>query len=120
MDLALSLFQPTPVSSPTMLMLRPMPSTTSNHLLSLLFFHESTSLPTSSIIPPEQLKNFQFLRRAFEASLNALVRDRVRNQLVILCPIQPALMGRDALSGLEWEWGGIDEEFIRKAGRLHG
>ncbi|GJJ70340.1 uncharacterized protein EMPS_02689 [Entomortierella parvispora] len=124
MDLALSHFQPAPASSPMMRMQRPMPSTTSNHLLSLLFFHESTSLPTASLIPPEQLKSFQFLRRAFEASLNALVRDRVRNQLVVLCPVQPALMGKDALKGLEWEWGGIDEEFIlshivRVPGRDH-
>ncbi|KAG0016270.1 hypothetical protein BGZ82_001139 [Podila clonocystis] len=41
-----------------------------------------------------------------------MVRDRHRRQLVILCPVQQALMGFNSVSKLEWEWGGIDEEFI--------
>ncbi|KAG0033648.1 hypothetical protein BGZ81_007775 [Podila clonocystis] len=41
-----------------------------------------------------------------------MVRDRHRRQLVILCPVQQSLMGFNSVSKLEWEWGGIDEEFI--------
>ncbi|KAF9932246.1 hypothetical protein FBU30_008668 [Linnemannia zychae] len=41
-----------------------------------------------------------------------MVRERSRHQLVILCPSQHSLIGVNAISGLEWEWGGIDEEFI--------
>ncbi|KAF9326243.1 hypothetical protein BG006_010309 [Podila minutissima] len=41
-----------------------------------------------------------------------MVRDRHRRQLVILCPVQHSLMGFNSVSKLEWEWGGIDEEFI--------
>ncbi|KAG0333793.1 hypothetical protein BG004_000692 [Podila humilis] len=41
-----------------------------------------------------------------------MVRDRLRRQLVILCPSQQSLMGVTSLSKLEWEWGGIDEEFM--------
>ncbi|KAG0200916.1 hypothetical protein BGX28_006163 [Mortierella sp. GBA30] len=109
MDKALSLLQqpqPVPVRQ------KPMPTTTSNHFLSLLFFQESTSLTTAALVDHDQFKNFQFLRKTFEAVLAGMVRDRNRYQLVILCPDQPSLMGTNALSRLEWEWGGIDEEFI--------
>ncbi|KAG0089856.1 hypothetical protein BGZ93_009639 [Podila epicladia] len=41
-----------------------------------------------------------------------MVRDRHRRQIVILCPVQQSLMGFNSVSKLEWEWGGIDEEFI--------
>jgi hypothetical protein len=33
---------------------------------------------------------------------------------VLLCPVQQSLIGSDALSKQEWEWGGIDEEFMSK------
>ncbi|KAF9427391.1 hypothetical protein BGZ94_004991 [Podila epigama] len=138
MDLALSLFQspatsysttttststhlrPSPAStrasSPNNIVparqLRPTPSTTSNHFLSLLFFQDSNSLPTASLVPHDQYKNFLFLRKSFEAILATMVRDRHRRQLVILCPVQQSLMGFNAVSKLEWEWGGIDEDFI--------
>ncbi|KAF8976244.1 hypothetical protein BGZ46_008424 [Entomortierella lignicola] len=110
MDLALSLFH----TSGQATTVRPSltPSTTSNYFLSLLFFHESTSLPTSALISNEQLKSFLLLKRTFETILAEIVRDRNRHQLVILCPVQQSLMGVDARSKLEWEWGGIDEEFI--------
>ncbi|KAG0370765.1 hypothetical protein BC939DRAFT_462796 [Gamsiella multidivaricata] len=109
MDLARSLFQaPTPVP----VRQRRSPSTTSNHFLSLLFFHESNSLPTAALIDSEQLKNFQFMKKTFETVLAGIIRDRNRHELVILCPVQQSLMGIDAISKLEWEWGGIDEEFI--------
>ncbi|KAF9080264.1 hypothetical protein BGX23_002385, partial [Mortierella sp. AD031] len=110
MDLALSMFhqqQQAPSPCP-----RPPPTTTSNHFLSLLFFHDSTSLATTSLINQERLKAFQFLRKTFEAALTTLLRERSRRQLVILCPTQQSLMGLNTISGLEWEWGGIDEEFI--------
>ncbi|KAF9084735.1 hypothetical protein BGX29_002406 [Mortierella sp. GBA35] len=110
MDLALSMFhqqQQAPSPCP-----RPPPNTTSNHFLSLLFFHDSTSLATTSLINQERLKAFQFLRKTFEAALTTLLRERSRRQLVILCPTQQSLMGLNTISGLEWEWGGIDEEFI--------
>jgi hypothetical protein len=100
---------PSPFGRP----LRP-PTTTSNYFLSLLFFQDSNSLPTASLVPHEQHKNFQFLRRTFEAVLASIVRDRHRRQLVILCPVQQSLIGFNSVSKLEWEWGGIDEEFICK------
>ncbi|KAI9232630.1 MAG: hypothetical protein BYD32DRAFT_427902 [Podila humilis] len=105
---------PSPSSSSPALgrQLRPAPTTTSNYFLSLLFFQDSNSLPTASLVPHEQHKNFQFLRRSFEAVLASMVRDRHRRQLVILCPVQQSLMGFNSVSKLEWEWGGIDEEFI--------
>jgi len=107
---------PSPFSSSPALgrQLRPAPTTTSNYFLSLLFFQDSNSLPTASLVPHEQHKNFQFLRRSFEAVLASMVRDRHRRQLVILCPVQQSLMGFNSVSKLEWEWGGIDEEFICK------
>ncbi|KAF9981895.1 hypothetical protein BGZ65_003458 [Modicella reniformis] len=86
--------------------------TTSNHFLSLLFFHESTSWPTAALINDEQHKNLQVLKKTFETILAEIVQDRDRHQLVILCPVQQSLMGTDALSKREWEWDGIDEEFI--------
>ncbi|KAF9354289.1 hypothetical protein BGX26_007893 [Mortierella sp. AD094] len=110
MDLALSLFHTSGQAASVYQSLTP--STTSNYFLSLLFFHESNSLSTSALISHEQLKNFQFLKKTFEAALTAIVRDRNRHQLVILCPVQQSLMGVDGRSKLEWEWGGIDEEFI--------
>ncbi|KAF9985116.1 hypothetical protein BGZ75_003351 [Mortierella antarctica] len=111
MDRAFSLFQHSPATQ------SPHPrhtltTTTSNHFLSLLFFHESTSLTTAALVPQDQLKSFQFLKRTFEAVLASMVRDRNRQQLVILCPDQSSLSGINAVSSLEWEWGGIDEEFI--------
>ncbi|KAF9120348.1 hypothetical protein BGW39_011484 [Mortierella sp. 14UC] len=113
MDLALSIFQQQQAqaqsASPRP---RAAPTTTSNHFLSLLFFHDSTSCATVSLINQEQLKNFQFLRKTFEAAFSTLLRERNRNQLVILCPTQQSLIGLNTISGLEWEWGGIDEEFI--------
>lgn len=107
---------PSPSSSSPALgrQLRPAPTTTSNYFLSLLFFQDSNSLPTASLVPHEQHKHFQFLRRSFEAVLASMVRDRHRRQLVILCPVQQSLMGFNSVSKLEWEWGGIDEEFICK------
>ncbi|KAG0375340.1 hypothetical protein BGX24_009240 [Mortierella sp. AD032] len=113
MDLALSMFQQQQaqarsVSPPP----RPAPTTTSNHFLSLLFFHDSTSCATVSLIGQEQLKNFQFLRKSFMAALATMLRERNHHQLVILCPTQQSLIGLNTISGLEWEWGGIDEEFI--------
>ncbi|KAG0246815.1 hypothetical protein BGX31_008058 [Mortierella sp. GBA43] len=114
MDLARSLFQPTAKAALTTTPVRqkPSPTTTSNHFLSLLFFHESNSWPSAARIGEEQLKNFQFLKRTFATILAALLRDRNRQQLVILCPVQQSLIGCNELSKLEWEWGGIDEEFI--------
>ncbi|KAF9950881.1 hypothetical protein BGZ70_001194 [Mortierella alpina] len=111
MDKAFSLFQHSPASQP------PYPrhtlaTTTSNHFLSLLFFHESNSITTAALVDPDQLKNFQFLKKTFEAILASIVRDRNRQQLVILCPDQSSLNGINTVSSLEWEWGGIDEEFI--------
>ncbi|KAF9574930.1 hypothetical protein EC968_004931 [Mortierella alpina] len=110
MDRALSLFLHAPATQPYPR--HTLASTTSNHFLSLLFFHESNSLTTSALVDPDQLKSFQFLKKTFEAVLASIVRDRNRQQLVILCPDQPSLSGINAVSGLEWEWGGIDEEFI--------
>ncbi|KAG0330533.1 hypothetical protein BGZ99_000003 [Dissophora globulifera] len=112
MDLARSLFQPPAPATPPPVRQRPTPTTTSNHFLSLLFFHESNSLPTAALIDDEQLKNFAFLKKTFATILAAMVRDRNRHQLVILCPVQQSLMGTNALTKLEWEWGGIDEEFV--------
>ncbi|CAO3570749.1 unnamed protein product [Mortierella alpina] len=111
MDKAFSLFQHSSATQP------PYPrhtltTTTSNHFLSLLFFHESNSLTTAALVDPDQLKSFQFLKKTFEAVLASIVRDRNRQQLVILCPDQSSLSGIDAVSSLEWEWGGINEEFI--------
>ncbi|KAF9104558.1 hypothetical protein BGX27_010048 [Mortierella sp. AM989] len=110
MDLAFSLFQPSGQAASVHQSLTP--STTSNYFLSLLFFHESNSLSTSALINHEQLKNFQLLKKTFETALAGIVRDKNRHQLVILCPVQQSLMGVDARSKLEWEWGGIDDEFI--------
>ncbi|KAG0013153.1 hypothetical protein BGZ80_011258 [Entomortierella chlamydospora] len=110
MDLALSLFHTSGQEASERQSLTP--STTSNYFLSLLFFHESTSLSTSALISHEQLKNFQFLKKTFEAALAMIVREKNHHQLVILCPVQQSLMGIDGRSKLEWEWGGIDEEFI--------
>jgi hypothetical protein len=113
MHLALSIFQQQQAQTrPASSRLGTAPTTTSNHFLSLLFFHDSTSCTTVSLIDQEQLKNFQFLRKTFEAALSTLLRERNRNQLVILCPTQQSLIGLNTISGLEWEWGGIDEEFI--------
>ncbi|KAF9279791.1 hypothetical protein BGZ88_012549 [Linnemannia elongata] len=112
MDLALSIFQQQQQAQTPPPYLKPAPTTTSNHFLSLLFFHHSTSLTTVSLVNQEQLKNFQFLRKTFEAALATILRERNRHQLVILCPIQQSLIGVNTISGLEWEWGGIDEEFI--------
>ncbi|KAF9173299.1 hypothetical protein BGX21_008109 [Mortierella sp. AD011] len=110
MDLALSLFHTSGQEASERQSLTP--STTSNYFLSLLFFHESTSLSTSALISHEQLKNFQFLKKTFEVALAMIIRERNHHQLVILCPVQQSLMGVDGRSKLEWEWGGIDEEFI--------
>ncbi|KAK3818932.1 MAG: hypothetical protein J3Q66DRAFT_179887 [Benniella sp.] len=115
MDLARSFLQPVakaalaPPATPTR---HKVPTTTSNHFLSLLFFHESNSWPTATLVDDEQLKNFQLLKRTFASILAGLVRDRSHRQLVLLCPVQQSLIGSDALSKQEWEWGGIDEEFI--------
>ncbi|KAG0282532.1 hypothetical protein BGZ96_000376 [Linnemannia gamsii] len=111
MDLALSIFQQQ-AQQASLPGLKPAPTTTSNHFLSLLFFQDSTSLATVSLVNQEQLKTFQFLRKSFEAALATMVRERNRHQLVILCPTQQSLIGFNTISGLEWEWGGIDEEFI--------
>ncbi|KAF9155711.1 hypothetical protein BG015_008845 [Linnemannia schmuckeri] len=111
MDLALSIFQQKQVQAPPPCP-KPAPTTTSNHFLSLLFFHDSTSIATVSLVNQEQLKSFQFLRKTFEATLATMLRERNRHQLVILCPTQQSLIGLNTISGLEWEWGGIDEEFI--------
>ncbi|KAF9282795.1 hypothetical protein BGZ68_005753 [Mortierella alpina] len=111
MEKAFSLFQHSPATE-SPYPRRTLTTTTSNHFLSLLFFHESNSLSTAALVDHDQLKNFQFLKKTLETVLASMVRDRNRQQLVILCPDQSSLSGINTVSSLEWEWGGIDEEFI--------
>ncbi|KAG0265918.1 hypothetical protein DFQ27_000282 [Actinomortierella ambigua] len=115
MDLALSLFTtgPTPPGSFAR-QSTAYPTTTPNHFLSLLLFHATTSFPTASLISHDvaKLKNFQYLRKTFESVYATMVRERSQCQFVILCPINQSLMGKNELLGTEWEWGGIDEDFV--------
>ncbi|KAG0244655.1 hypothetical protein BGW41_006894 [Actinomortierella wolfii] len=115
MDLALSLFTTGP-AAPASFAQQPTkyPCTTPNHFLSLLLFQATTSFPTIALISNDvaKLKNIQFLRKTFESVYAMMVRERNQSQFVILCPVDQSLMGKNELLGTEWEWGGIDEDFV--------
>src|SRR5690606_34307511 len=62
-------------------------SSTSNYFLSLLFFQSTNSVPSPNFLnDPAKIKNFQFLKKAYENVLNTLNREYNQTQFVILCP----------------------------------